>query len=290
VRFRLVIVCALLAVLASGVVRLALRHPAARAPARVKAVAPPPSAAGPGRLQAVEDRALERFLSQRGLQGVVALLEDEAPSARCSDRALCERAFLPASTFKLANSIIGLETGVIPSAEFVIPWDGVKRSSAWDRDLSLRAALRESAVWYYQELARRVGLTRMREWVGKFDYGNRQVGDAVDRFWLDGPLAIRPLEQLEFLRKLARARLPLSERTRWIVLDISKLGELDGQVFRGKTGWGNYQKPDELGWFVGFVEAHGGYRYVAVLLFKAPPQVDFMHVRREIAEQVLREG
>lgn len=286
-RVRLVIVvCALLAVLASGAVRLGLRHHAPKAKARVLQ----PPAAGPGPLRALEDRALERFLSAHAARGVVALLDDESSSARCSDRAACERAVLPASTFKLANSIIGLETGVIPNAEFVIPWDHVQRSSAWDRDLSMRAALRESAVWYYQELARRVGLARMRDWVGKLEYGNQQVGEVVDRFWLDGPLAISPLGQLDFMRKLARARLPISERTRWIVLDISKLGELDGQVLRGKTGWGNVGKADELGWFVGFTEAHGHYRYVAVLLFKAPDQSDFLQVRRQIAEEVLRDG
>src|ERR687898_3554298 len=35
----------------------------------------------------------------------------------------CRRRFTPASTFKIPNSLIGLETGVVRDADFVIRWD-----------------------------------------------------------------------------------------------------------------------------------------------------------------------
>lgn len=252
--------------------------------------------AAPARVPVIEDRGLERFLTRHGVQGVVALLDDDAQTARCSDLARCEQPFVPASTFKIPNSIIGLETGVIPNADFELPWDGVERPiPAWNHDHTLRTALRDSAVWYYQELARRVGKDRMQVWLHKLAYGNEQSGDRIDRFWLDGPLAVRPVEQLEFLRRLARKRLPISARTRDIVLEITQLGELDGKILRGKTGWAQPHQPNEIGWFVGFTTSVSGsgvesYRYVAVLLFKTDPEVDFLPLRRLVAEQALRDG
>lgn len=251
--------------------------------------APKAAPAGAQALEAQTEPALAAILRSHQLQGVIARLEGDAAAARCSDRDACHVALTPASTFKIPNSMIGLETGVIPDAEFVIPWDGVKRwADAWNHDHSLRTALRDSAFWYYQELARRVGKARMQTWLDRLDYGNRQMGDQVDRFWLDGPLTVTPLQQVDFLRRLVLARLPISERTRGILLDITKRGELDGKILHGKTGWARPDEPSEVGWFVGWVEDPVRPRYVAVALGPVPKGVDMMTIRQAVAEEALR--
>jgi beta-lactamase class D len=95
----------------------------------------------------------------------------------------------PCSTFKIPNSVIGLETGVVPDASFVLRWDGVRRPRAeWNRDHDLRSAMKHSVVWYYQELARRVGPERMRHWVSALHYGNEDTSGGLDRFWLGSSL------------------------------------------------------------------------------------------------------
>jgi beta-lactamase class D len=253
------------------------------------AVVTPPVAPAPAPLQAAAGPELAELLRSHQLQGVIARLDGDAAAARCSDVAYCQKRLTPASTFKIPNSIIGLETGGIPDAEFTIPWDGVNRSvAAWNHDHTLRTAIRDSAVWYYQELARRVGKERMLAWVQKLAYGNQQIGEVVDRFWLDGPLAITPLEQLEFLRRLALAQLPISERTRGIVLDITRKGEIDGKPLHSKTGWAHPDQPEEIGWFVGFVDDPTHPRYVAVALESPPKGVDMMTIRQAVAEEALR--
>jgi beta-lactamase class D len=261
-------------------------------PARANATPTPPPAPAPAPARALEaqtEPALAAILRSHQLQGVIARLDGDAAAARCSDRDACQKALTPASTFKIPNSMIGLETGVIPDAEFVLPWDGVKRSvDAWNHDHSLRTALRDSAVWYYQELARRVGQERMQIWLDRLDFGNRQMGDKVDRFWLDGPLAVTPLQQVEFLRRLVLAQLPISERTRGILLDITKRGELDGKILHGKTGWARPDEPSEVGWFVGWVEDPARPRYVAVALGPVPKGVDMLTIRQAVAEEALR--
>ncbi|HKP55125.1 MAG TPA: penicillin-binding transpeptidase domain-containing protein [Polyangiales bacterium] len=258
------------------------------APAATQADEPLPSVSLPA-LSARAVPELGALLTRRGVSGAVALLDGDAPTALCNDVARCSEALTPASTFKIPNSVIGLETGVIADADFVIPWDGVtRRMTAWNRDHTLRTAIRDSVVPYYQELARRVGPARMREWLERLQYGNAQMGDHVDEFWLKGPLAITPLQQLEFLRKLVRARLPISARTRDIVLHITRLGELDGKPLHGKTGWSDPDGPTETGWFVGWIDDAQSPRYVAVAVVRPPRGIDLMPMRREIAEEALR--
>jgi beta-lactamase class D len=93
----------------------------------------------------------------------------------------------------------------------------------------------------------------MQAMVTRLDYGNHQIGTVVDRFWLDGPLEISPVEQAHFLARLAKRQLPLSQRTQAIVRDIMRLEAHDGAILYGKTGWATSVTPN-IGWLVGWVE------------------------------------
>jgi beta-lactamase class D len=168
-------------------------------------------------------------------------------------------AFPPASTFKILNSLISLETGVIADEIAVLTWDGITRDlPEWNRDLNMREAIKLSAVWFYQVLARRVGHNRMQEWVSKAGYGNQKVGDKedIDKFWLDGTLRITPQEQIQFLQRLYNNNLPFSRRTISIVKDIMINEKTPEYTIRGKTGWfgfGNNLTPN-IGWYIGYLE------------------------------------
>lgn len=65
------------------------------------------------------------------------------------DSARCDPATLPASTFKILGTLIGLESGVLPDSGHVIEWDGRDhgRPEA-NRDLSLSQAYNDSVYWY----------------------------------------------------------------------------------------------------------------------------------------------
>lgn len=160
--------------------------------------------------------------------------------------------FSPASTFKICNSLIGLETGVIEDENFIIRWDSLDRGySSWNKDQTLASALKYSAVWYYQELARRVGEERMQEWINKTGYGNQQIGGGIDQFWLRGDLRITPSQQIDFLRSLYHNKLPFSVRNQEIVKKIMIVEETDDYVMHAKTGWA---LKNNAGWYVGYIE------------------------------------
>lgn len=175
----------------------------------------------------------------------------------------CAERFLPASTFKILNSLVGLETGVIADENFVIAWDGTDTNvSAWNQDHTLRTAIRNSVVWYYQELARRVGAEQMRVWVEAADYGNADISGNLDSFWLDGALRISPDEQVKFLKRLYLNELPFSQRSMDIVKDILVLEESDTYKLSGKTG-SAIRVEVYQGWFVGVLETNADMYFFA---------------------------
>lgn len=175
-----------------------------------------------------------------------------------SDKVRATQPQLPASTFKIPNSIIALETGVVNDPDKdVFKWDGVKRSiDPWNRDHSLRSAIAVSAVPVYQEIARKVGPERMQKYVDLFDYGNRDIGGGIDQFWLTGDLRIDPMQQIEFVDKLRRGVLPVSKRSQELTRDILPVTKIGNAVIRAKTGLlGAEQGKPSLGWLVGWAEA-----------------------------------
>jgi len=164
---------------------------------------------------------------------------------------------LPASTFKIPNSLIALETGVVQDPDKdVFPWDGVKRSiEAWNRDHTLRSAIAVSAVPVYQEIARRIGEARMQKYVDLFEYGNRDIGGGIDQFWLTGNLRIDPVEQVDFVDRLRRRALPISRRSQDLVCDILPVTPVGDSIIRAKSGLlGAERGEPSLGWMVGWAE------------------------------------
>ncbi|MDJ0702440.1 MAG: class D beta-lactamase [Leptolyngbyaceae cyanobacterium MO_188.B28] len=194
--------------------------------------------------------------------------------------------FLPASTFKILNSLIALETGVIANDLAILTWDGVERSiPTWNRDLNLRTALRISAVWFYQVLARRIGHELMQQWVTETGYGNQDIGSAqdIDTFWLTGDLRITPQEQVQFLQRLYRNDLPFSESTLATVKDIMIVEQTPNFTIRAKTGWAI---SGAVGWYVGYVEQdENAYFFAANIDIR---DQDDLAARLEVTRRCLR--
>ena len=200
---------------------------------------------------------LEKCFADKGVLGTFALLNPETDTVIVWNEARAKERFTPASTFKIANSLIGLDTGAVKSVDEVLPYGGKpQRLKQWERDMHLRDAIKASNVPVYQELARRIGLKRMRAGVKKLGYGNMEIGSVVDRFWLDGPLAISAVEQTEFLGRLVEGKLLVSPEAVRAVKEITLLEKTEIYELHGKTGW-HMDEKRQIGWWVGWVERDG---------------------------------
>jgi beta-lactamase class D len=191
----------------------------------------------------------------------------------------CRERFSPYSTFKIPNSLIGLETNVISDAEYVMRWDPKKYPEAegwtappyvhWKQNHTLRSALKYSVVWYYRDLAKSVGQERMKKYVDGFAYGNHDISGGLDgpqlfqAFWLNSSLRISADEQIEFLKRFYAGKLPVSKRTISIVKEILILEKSSNYTLSGKTGGGASPRGKSLGWFVGYLETGGNVYFFA---------------------------
>lgn len=187
---------------------------------------------------------------------------------------LCEKKVAPCSTFKIWNTAIGLETGILTDADQAFwKWDGVKRSiDPWNQDLTLRQAYAFSCVPAYQALARKIGAERMNGWLKKLGYGDLNTTSGLDVFWLPAPgrkpLLISPDEQAFLMKRLATGEVPFSKQTQTILKEIMK-AKADGHVtIYGKTGTsGTVEKGvPETGWFVGYATTNEATLAFACLL------------------------
>jgi beta-lactamase class D len=211
------------------------------------------------------------------------------------NEARCRERFSPFSTFKIPNSLIGLDSGVITDAEFVIKWEPKKYPafnretlpfSAWWQDQTLRTALRRSVVWYYRELALRVGEERMRDYVRRLHYGNEDATGPLNGFWLGSTLKISADEQVDFLRRFYREELPVSKRATATVKDILALEETPDYKLSGKTGGGALGEKRYLGWFVGYVETKGDTYFFATQI-EGPTYLSIRDERIAVTKRIL---
>jgi len=208
----------------------------------------------------------------------------------------CRERFSPKSTFKIPNSLVGLETGVIKDSEFVIPWNRQKYPPQdnwntepfihWAQDHTLRSAIKYSVVWYYRELALRVGQQQMKKYLNALSYGNQQTGERVDEFWLDNSLKISADEQVEFLKAFYAEKLPISKRSIGIVKDILVLEQIPAYRLSAKTGGGSIAEGKIIGWFVGYLET-GGNVYFFATNIEGPTYMAIRDRRIEITKRIL---
>jgi beta-lactamase class D len=212
----------------------------------------------PQRSEIREDLA-KRFADE-GTVGTFVGYKTDDYLVIASDKDRSGEGKLPASTFKIPNSIIALETGVVGDPDKdVFKWDGIVRSiEAWNRDHTMRSAIEASAVPVYQEIARRIGQERMQKYVDLLEYGNRDIGGGIDQFWLTGNLRIDPVEQIDFIDRLRRGALPVSKRSQELARDIIPVMKSGDAVIRAKSGLlgAELGKPS-LGWMVGWAEKGG---------------------------------
>jgi beta-lactamase class D len=209
----------------------------------------------PQRSEIRED--LARRFADEGTAGTFVGYKVDDYLVIASDKDRSGEAVLPGSTFKIANSVIALETGVVGDPDTdVFKWDGVVRNiEAWNRDHTMRSAIAASAVPVYQEIARRIGAERMQKFLDLFEYGNRDIGGGIDQFWLTGNLRIDPVQQIDFVDRLRRGALPVSQRSQELVRDILPVTTTGDATIRAKTGLlgAEVGKPS-LGWLVGWAE------------------------------------
>jgi beta-lactamase class D len=204
-------------------------------------------------------------------------LADAVTGKLLKSEGVCDQRVTPASTFKIALSLMGYDSGFLTDehlpalpfhegyVDYVPSWKATTDPTTW---------IKNSVVWYSQQLTEWLGEERFRHYVEAFRYGNADVSgdparhDGLTHAWLSSSLRISPLEQLQFLHRLITRQLPVSARAYDMTSRITAAGNAHGWELHGKSGNGARVNADgtvdhtrQLGWFVGW--ASQGERVVA---------------------------
>lgn len=207
-----------------------------------------------------------------------------------------KKRFSPFSTFKILNSLVALELGVVESLEQELSFE---KSSypvqqwwpeVWYQNpLNLKEAFQYSAVPIYQQIAGQIGEGNMKKYVSGFKFGNTDISSGIDVFWLNGSLQVSAKEQVDFLHRLNRRQFLVSDIAIVRLKDIMLVEATKKYKLYAKTGGGRMDNGRALGWYVGFVETKTEVYYFA-LNIEAETFDELKDARIEITREQLRQA
>lgn len=240
------------------------------------------------------DNSLREFFDGNKVKGTFALLDNGTGKFTIYNLSRYrDSSFLPASTFKIINSLIGLQTGKIVNDSMIIKWDGIDRGRPeCNRDMTMYDAFRISCPAWYMELARRIGKDTMQNWLDTLGYGSKYkrfvIENNLDTFWLDNSLKITPDEQLGVVKKLYFNQFPFHKINHETVKRAMKFEDNSNYTLSYKTGWGRTENGKQLGWVVGWIEENE-HPYFFVLNIESPdPNFNMPIVRMSMLKSILK--
>src|SRR5450432_2896864 len=242
-----------------------------------------------------DDSSLKKYFDSTHTTGCFGLFDNgQGQFTIYNLAAFKDSAYLPASTFKIVNSLIGIETGRISNENMVIKWDGITRQvNEWNKDLTMKEAFKVSAVPYYQEVARRIGKDSMQHWLDTLGYGQRyskfKITDNIDRFWLDNSLKVTADEQLGLVKKLYFDQLPFFKSTQKTVRGVMLQEDNANYKLSYKTGWGFQANGHSVGWIVGWIEENRHPYFFVLQLVSDNRAFDMKSARIGILKSILTE-
>ena len=190
-----------------------------------------------------------------GVEGCFVLYDQSNDFFICYNPERCDSGYLPASTFKIPNSVIALEEKVVADTSQVFRWDGREwPNKEWNHDQTLRSAIRHSCIWVFFHIAEQVGIEKYDRYLNAFSYGNRNLAGPPTRFWLAGELKISAFQQVEFMRKFYNYELNVSKESVDMVKDMIILEKAGNYQLSGKTGGTEISDKEYIMWLVGYLE------------------------------------
>lgn len=243
---------------------------------------------------------LQQPFKECGINGSITLYDYQTKKWTFSNQVDAVKATLPASTFKVVNTLIALETGVIKDENELVKWHGNQDTARYGyrpriyHDMSLKEAFKMSAGWVYVVLAGRIGKQRYKNYLSQCQYGNVDLSQQGNDFWNFGNFAITPKNQIEILKGVYEETLPFSKRSFRILKKIMVAEQGENYVLRAKTGWTRDGGKD-TGWWIGYVEKGKGKAkqvyFFATRLIKSRTEKNrhFGSCRKTITRNVLKQ-
>lgn len=238
---------------------------------------------------------LNGFFLNEGVTGSITIYDLKNDKWIFSDENDSAKELLPASTFKIVHSLIALQEKAIQTNE-VLKWDGKdklfrgKTVSSWNADTDMKNAFKNSTIWFYVELAKKIKRETYLKYLQAINYGNLKLDEKGLDFWNYGAFAVSPKNQIIFLQKLYKGDLPFAKENMEYVKSLMIQDKNDDYVLRGKTGWG-VKNDQEIGWYIGYVEGKENVCFFATRITSSTSNIPstFSSSRKNITMAILKE-
>ena len=241
---------------------------------------------------------LTKIFQEYNVNGSITIYDLKKDNWIFSDKYDSEAGTLPASTFKIINSLIAIELGILSDEKEIIKFVGINNVDTIFygnrpdifKDMNLAEAFEKSAVWFHLELAKKIGREKYLNYLKQCNYGNLDFSEKGVDFWNFGAFRITPIQQINFLKNLYKEKLPFSKRTIEIVKKIMITETGDNYIIRAKTGMG-IQSENSIGWWVGYLEKKENIYIFATRLKTNSTNYDseFAQKRKTLTKSVLKE-
>lgn len=163
----------------------------------------------------------------------------------------------PDSTFKIYSALFALEEGIL-APHSTMSWDGTLYSfDSWNQNQTLQSALQNSVNWYFQNLDRELGYSRLYAYYNRISYGNCNLFGGIENYWAESTLKISPIEQVKLLSNFLENSWEFDPMNIEIVKKSLYVGDYANGNLYGKTGTGLVDGKNTNGWFVGYLERDG---------------------------------
>jgi beta-lactamase class D len=234
-----------------------------------------------------------KYFEDCGVDGTVVIFDKNNEQWILSDTIISCKEYLPASTFKIINLLIALETKIIKDENEIIKWPGQTDTVKYGyrpeiyHNMTVKEAFEVSAGWVFIELAKKIGKANYKKYLSACKYGNLDLSESNDDFWNFGGFAISPINQADFIKKLYEQDLPFSKHNMDIVKKIMIVEQNEQYTIGAKTGW-TRENNTNTGWWLGYLESKGNVYYFATLLLqdRKNNRSDFGPCRKQIAKKV----
>lgn len=251
------------------------------------------SGAGPETQTPPAPQNLERLFD--GFDATLVLYEQNSDQTWVYNESKAKTGTLPCSTFKIPNTLVGLETGVLKDGDSILRRDAAKFPEqdwwrqSWRTDqANLSTAFSHSMVWYYCTLADKVTNPVIAKHLTTWQYPVPPNQEPGFYFWLEGKHSVSPVDQVAFLRRFYNQELGLRAQTTATMKEIMVLEEGDGYRFSGKTGLCRMPDNDKVGWLVGYLEHRKGLYFYALRL-EGKEYADIMKHRTPLIRKLFKE-
>jgi beta-lactamase class D len=251
---------------------------------------------GANRNSIIVKNDFQKYFDSCAVEGAVVIYDNNKQTWIVSDTVGSKQETLPASTFKIINLLIALETNTIKDEHEVVKWvgsiDTVKYGYRPEiyHDMAVEEAFQVSAGWVFIELAKKIGRENYQKYLSLCNYGNGNLSQQDADFWNFGSFAISPQNQVEFIKKLYLGQLPFSKRNIDIVKRVMRVEETEAYTISAKTGW-TRENNTNTGWWVGFVETKTNVYFFATRLLqdRALNRDDFGACRKTCTKNIFRD-